>query len=72
METYDIIIVGCGLSGVVLAERFANILDKRVCILDNREHIGGNCYDYIDPKTGIRVSKYGPHFFHTNLIRQMY
>src|SRR5210317_2233328 len=66
METFDILIVGCGLSGVVLAERFANILNKRVCILDKREHIGGNCYDYIDPETGIRVSKYGPHFFHTN------
>jgi len=67
MNKYDIIIVGCGLSGVVLAERYANKLNKRVLILDKRDHVGGNCYDYIDSDSGIRVSKYGPHFFHTNI-----
>jgi UDP-galactopyranose mutase len=25
-----------------------------------------NCYDFYDEDTGIRVNKYGPHFFHTN------
>lgn len=61
----DILIVGCGLSGAVLAERFAN-QNKKVLIIDKRDHIGGNCYDYIDEETGIRVSKYGAHIFHTN------
>jgi UDP-galactopyranose mutase len=37
-----------------------------VLITEKRDHIGGNCYDYIDKETGIRISKYGPHFFHTN------
>ena len=66
MENYNIVIVGCGLSGAVLAERYANMLNKRVLIIDKRAHVGGNCYDYIDTETGIRLSKYGPHFFHTN------
>ena len=62
----DYVIVGCGLSGVVLAERLANVLGKRVLILEKRDHIGGNCYDYVDDETGIRLNKYGAHLFHTN------
>jgi UDP-galactopyranose mutase len=65
-ELCDFLIVGAGLSGAVIAERIANILDKKVIVIEKRDHIGGNCYDYIDKDTGIRISKYGPHFFHTN------
>lgn len=65
MET-DILIVGCGLSGAVIAEQMANKYNKKVIIIDKRNHIGGNCYDYIDPETNIRVSEYGAHLFHTN------
>ena len=61
-----ILIVGCGLSGVVLAERFSNVLNKKVVIIDKRDHIGGNCYDYKDQETGILMNKYGAHLFHTN------
>jgi UDP-galactopyranose mutase len=66
MEKYDVVVIGAGLSGCTIAERFASVLNKKVCILEKRDHIGGNCYDYIDAQTGIRISKYGPHFFHTN------
>jgi len=62
---YDIIIVGAGLCGCVFAERFATQLDKRVLIIEKREHIGGNCYDYYNAD-GILVHKYGPHWFHTS------
>lgn len=62
----DVIIIGCGLSGSVIAERYANKLNKKVLIIDKRDHIGGNCYDYIEESTKILCSKYGPHFFHTN------
>jgi UDP-galactopyranose mutase len=65
IENYDYLIVGCGLSGCVLAERITNILKKKVLIIDKRDHIGGNCYDYIH-ESGIRINKYGAHIFHTN------
>ena len=63
---YDYLIVGAGFSGAVLAERIANVLDKRVLVIDKRDHIGGNCFDYPD-ENGILIHKYGPHAFHTRL-----
>jgi len=64
MKKIDILIVGAGISGSVLAERYAN-MGKKVLILEKRDHIAGNCYDFIDGN-GILVSKYGAHLFHTN------
>ena len=61
----QIIIVGAGLSGAVLADRFARVLGKRVLVIDKRDHIAGNCYDYIN-EDGHLVNKYGVHLFHTN------
>lgn len=69
MHAYDVLVVGCGLSGVVIAERFATILNKKVLIIDKRDHIGGNCYDYHDKETNILLNKYGAHLFHTNSER---
>lgn len=61
---YDIIIVGAGISGLSLAERYST-LGKKVLVLDKRNHIGGNCFDFIN-EAGILISQYGPHYFHTN------
>ena len=62
----NILIVGCGLSGAVIAERIANVLNTKVTIIEKRDHIGGNCYDYYDKETNILMNKYGAHLFHTN------
>lgn len=62
---YDVVIVGAGISGAVIAERYANTLNKKVLVIEKRDHIGGNCYDYYNGD-GILVSKYGAHLFHTN------
>jgi UDP-galactopyranose mutase len=64
MKHIDILIIGAGISGSVLAERYASS-GKKVLIIEKRDHIAGNCYDYID-ENGILVSKYGAHLFHTN------
>ena len=66
MDNYDVLVVGAGLSGAVIANCFAEKLNKKVLVIDNRDHIGGNCYDYIDTKTNILMNKYGAHLFHTN------
>ena len=66
LSDYDAIVVGAGFAGATIAERFANDLNKKVLIVDKRDHIAGNMYDYIDDN-GILVHKYGPHLFHTNL-----
>jgi UDP-galactopyranose mutase len=63
---FDYIIVGAGFSGSVFAERIANILDKKVLIIDKKNHLGGHCYDFKN-KYEITIHKYGPHIFHTNL-----
>ncbi|MBE5830266.1 MAG: UDP-galactopyranose mutase [Butyrivibrio sp.] len=62
-DSCDVIVVGCGLSGSVVARYLAQ-KGKKVVIYERRNHIGGNMYDYID-NAGLRVHKYGPHVFHT-------
>ena len=62
---YDYLIVGAGLSGCIMAERIASQLNKKVLLIDKRNHIGGNCYDFKDGN-GILIHKYGPHIFHTS------
>ncbi|NUY80458.1 UDP-galactopyranose mutase [Flavobacterium sp. MAH-1] len=64
MRKADIVIIGAGISGAVLAERYAST-GKKVLVIEKRAHIAGNCYDYVDGN-GILVSKYGAHLFHTN------
>ncbi len=62
---YDYLIVGAGFAGAVAAERLASQHNKKVLIVEKRNHIGGNAYDEYD-KHGILIHKYGPHIFHTN------
>jgi UDP-galactopyranose mutase len=62
----NVLIIGAGLSGATIANLFATKLNKKVLVLEKRNHIAGNCYDFIDNETGLLVSAYGPHFFHTN------
>lgn len=61
---YDYVIVGAGLSGGILARKLVEECGKKVLIVERRDHISGNMYDYEDER-GIKVQKYGPHAFHT-------
>ena len=63
---FDILIVGAGFAGCTLAERFASQLNRKVLLVERRNHIGGNAYDYYN-EDGILVQKYGPHIFHTKM-----
>jgi len=62
---FDYLIVGAGFAGSVLAERLASEGNKKILIIDKRDHIAGNAYDYYN-NDGILIHKYGPHIFHTN------
>ncbi|WP_024801285.1 UDP-galactopyranose mutase [Nocardia sp. BMG51109] len=63
---FDLIVVGSGFYGLTIAERAANLLGKRVLVVERRYHLGGNAYSEADPETGIEVHKYGAHLFHTS------
>jgi UDP-galactopyranose mutase len=59
------LIVGAGLSGAVLADYLATKLDCHITIIDRRSHIGGNCYTYFDPSSGVNIHAYGAHIFNS-------
>jgi UDP-galactopyranose mutase len=63
---YDLIVVGSGFFGLTVAERVATQLNKRVLVLERRNHLGGNAYSEAEPETGIEVHRYGAHLFHTS------
>lgn len=61
-----ILVVGAGFAGAVIARECAE-QGHTIDVIDQRDHIGGNAYDYTD-ENGIRIHKYGPHLFHTNNV----
>lgn len=60
------LIIGSGFSGAVVAEQLSKNPDNKILILEERNHIGGNCYTERDKETNIMVHKYGPHIFNTD------
>ncbi|PKA03235.1 UDP-galactopyranose mutase, partial [Leptospira ellisii] len=64
----EILIVGAGFSGAVVAHELASDLKDsvRITVVDQRDHIGGNCHTERDERTDVMVHKYGPHIFHTD------
>ncbi|MFT3703618.1 MAG: UDP-galactopyranose mutase [Agriterribacter sp.] len=61
------LIVGAGFAGAVLARELVEQMeDCYIEIIDERDHIAGNCHTEKDEETGIMIHKYGPHIFHTS------
>lgn len=63
MKKYDVLIVGSGLYGAVMARQLMDD-GKKVLVIDKRNHIAGNVYTRFED--GIHVHQYGAHIFHTN------
>jgi UDP-galactopyranose mutase len=64
-KNIDLVVIGAGLSGCVIAERAAKLLNWKVLIIERRDHIAGNCFDK-NMENGLLVHQYGPHYFRTN------
>ncbi|MCL1891026.1 MAG: UDP-galactopyranose mutase [Coriobacteriia bacterium] len=67
-SNYDALVVGAGFAGSVVARELAERANKKVLIIEQRSHIGGNAYDELD-SSGVLIHAYGPHIFHTNSQR---
>ena len=61
MNMWNVMIVGCGLSGIIAARELADQGNK-VLIFEKRRHIGGNIFDEKNAD-GFLIQKYGPHCF---------
>ena len=61
---FDTVVIGAGMAGAILAERFA-AHGKKILVIERRRHVGGNCFDEVD-ENGILIHRYGPHLFHTD------
>jgi UDP-galactopyranose mutase len=64
MQHFDFLIVGAGFAGATLAHKLHK-QGKKVLVVEKRNHIAGNCYDFYDD-SGVLIHKYGPHYFRTN------
>ena len=59
IDRYDTLVVGAGYAGSIMAEQLASRHGQRVLVIDRRNHIAGNAYDYYD-EHGVLVHAYGP------------
>lgn len=60
------LIIGSGFSGAVIAEQLSKDPNNKIVVIDERDHIGGNCYTERDKDTNVMIHKYGPHIFNTD------
>ena len=63
MPRYDVLVVGAGLFGSIVAYE-ATLRGKKVLVVDRRDHIGGNCYTKRVDNFDVHV--YGAHIFRTS------
>ncbi|QBF34242.1 UDP-galactopyranose mutase [Thalassococcus sp. S3] len=65
MPKTSILLVGAGLSGAVIGRELAEA-GYEVTIVDQRDHVAGNCHTERDAETDVMIHVYGPHIFHTD------
>ena len=64
-RSFDKLIVGAEFGGSVLAERLATQSGKRVLMVDQRPHIGGDACERFDDAS-ILIHPHSPHIVHTH------
>lgn len=63
----SLLVVGAGFAGSTAARLLAE-QGHKVRVIDQRSHVAGNAYDYVNDQH-IRIHQYGPHIFHTSDAR---
>lgn len=63
-----ILIVGAGLYGAVCARELHD-QGHQVLVIEQRDHLGGNCHTRFVPEAGCHEHVYGAHIFHTDSER---
>lgn len=63
IKEYDYLIVGAGFYGSICAHELSKV-GLKVLVIDNRNHVGGNCYT--ENRNGVNIQIYGAHIFHTS------
>lgn len=63
MPKYDYLLVGAGLFNATISSILTK-KNKRVAVIEQRNHIGGNCYT--KKVENIDIHYYGAHIFHTS------
>ncbi len=66
MNKRKYLIVGSGFSGAVIAEQLSKNPENHIEVVDERNHLGGNCFTERDVETNVMIHKYGPHIFNTD------
>ena len=65
LKNKKFLVIGAGITGISIARLLVDNGAQYVKIIDIKDHIGGNTYDYKN-ENGFIIHKYGPHIFHTN------
>lgn len=58
---YDLLLVGAGITSATICARLKH--KAKICVVDARPHIAGNCFDYKSGNTFVH--SFGPHLFHS-------
>jgi UDP-galactopyranose mutase len=61
----QVLVVGAGCYGAVCARVLADA-GNQCLVIDQRDHIGGNCYSEYNEEAGCHRHVYGAHIFHTD------
>jgi UDP-galactopyranose mutase len=61
----DLLVVGAGPVGCVVAECAARERGWTALVVERRLHVAGHCHDFVHP-AGVLVHAYGPHYFRTD------
>jgi UDP-galactopyranose mutase len=65
-KRYDYVVVGAGLTGIVVAQQISEILAASVLLVESQQVVGGLCRTERHPGTGVLFNPLGTRVFYTD------